>query len=183
MEEKKTTTGHRNLSPDHVLVKALCLDLDGTVRRSKTGGFIEKPEDIELMPHIEPIIWHYRQKLDHLCFGITNQAGVAHGFKLPADVNLEIQQTVKLFQNNPFNFIKTAMSDGKGTVEPFCHRSLLRKPDIGMLALLEVEAYEYGYIVDWDNSLFVGDRDEDEECAKRAGIKFMHINDFLKTKI
>lgn len=68
---------------------------------------------------------------------------------------------------------------GKGKVEPFNHRSLGRKPDIGLLFEMESDSYTAGYIVDWDNSLFVGDRPEDEECAERAGISFRHIDHFL----
>jgi phosphoglycolate phosphatase-like HAD superfamily hydrolase len=48
-----------------------------------------------------------------------------------------------------------------------------------MLAMMESEAYSAGIIIDWDKSLFVGDRPEDEACAKNAGIKFKHIDNFL----
>jgi D-glycero-D-manno-heptose 1,7-bisphosphate phosphatase len=64
-------------------------------------------------------------------------------------------------------------------VVPYNYRSLLRKPDIGMLALMEYELFDEGYIVDWDNSLFVGDRPEDQECAKRAGLSFHWAWDFF----
>lgn len=35
------------------------------------------------------------------------------------------------------------------------------------------EAWRAGYIVDWNESLMVGDRPEDEECARLAHINFM----------
>lgn len=168
-----------NLAPHMKVMPALCLDFDGTIRRSKSGAtFIKNAHDIELMPGIEKLIWRYRN-MGWLIFGISNQAGVAHGFKLPMEIELEMDNTFKLFQNNPFHAAKFCYHDGKGKIEPYNHRSLLRKPDIGMLALMEHECYVEGYIVDWDNSLFVGDRPEDEECAKRAGIKFRHIDSFL----
>ncbi len=65
-----------------------------------------------------------------------------------------------------------------GNIEPFNHRSMLRKPNIGMLALAEFEAWNAGYMIDWDSSLFVGDRPEDEQCAANANIKFVHIDNF-----
>lgn len=168
-----------NLSPSHKVVKALCLDFDGTIRRSKSGKtFIQNFQDIELMPGIEKIIWKYRQ-FGYMILGISNQAGVAHGFKLPLEIELEMDATFKLFKSNPFHIVKFCYHDGKGKIEPYCHRSLLRKPDIGMLAIMEMEAYEEWYIIDWDNSLFVGDRPEDEQCAKNAGIPFRHIDSFL----
>lgn len=37
-----------------------------------------------------------------------------------------------------------------------------------------------GIVIDWDNSLFVGDRPEDEQCAKNANIQFKYIDQFLQ---
>ena len=48
-----------------------------------------------------------------------------------------------------------------------------------MLAIMESETWNEGFVVDWDKSIFVGDRNEDEQCAKNAGIKFYHIDKFL----
>lgn len=168
-----------NLAPNMKVVKALCLDFDGTIRRSKSGAtFIKNFEDIELMPGIEKLIWQYRQ-LGYLIFGISNQAGVAHGFKMPFEIEAEMEATKKLFKENPFHLIKWCYHDGKGKIAPYNKRSLGRKPDIGMLYEMEVDSWKHGYIIDWDNSLFVGDRPEDEECAKRAGVPFRHIDSFL----
>lgn len=158
---------------------ALCLDLDGTVRRSATGQtFIKNFKDIELMPNIEKIIWKYKQ-MGWLVIAISNQAGVAHGFKLPMEIESEMDTTKKLFNRNPFDLMKWCYHDDKGKIEPYNHRSLFRKPNIGMLAECENDVWEHGIIIDWDNSLFVGDRPEDEQCAKNAGIPFRHIDNFL----
>ena len=157
---------------------ALCLDLDGTVRYSKNGKFINHPDDIVLFEGVEEKIWQYRDK-DYLVFGITNQGGVAYGFKTPKDNDVELDTMIALFERNPFHIIKSCFHHEKGTTEPYNHRSLLRKPDIGMLALCEVEAWERGYIVDWANSIFVGDRPEDEQCAQNAEIDFRWANDFF----
>lgn len=168
-----------NLAKGMLLAPALVLDFDGTIRRSKSGQtFIKNFQDIELMPGIEKLIWRYRD-MGWLILGISNQAGVAHGFKLPLEIESEMDATFKLFYRNPFHIAKHCYHDGKGRIEPYNHRSLLRKPDIGMLAIMEKEAFDYKYVIDWDNSLFVGDRPEDEECAKRAGIPFRHIDSFL----
>lgn len=161
------------------LKPALCLDLDGTVRYSKNGDFINTPEDIALFDDVQEKIWQYRDE-GYLIFGITNQGGVAYGYKTPPENDKELDRTIKLFERgNPFHLIKACFHHEKGTIEPYKHRSLLRKPDVGMLVLCEVEAFEAGYIVDWDNSLFVGDRPEDEQCAKNAGISFQWAKDFF----
>ncbi len=163
--------------PDKVL-PALCLDLDGTIRYSKSGKFISGPDDIALFEGVEEKIWQYRHN-GYLIFGITNQGGVAYGLKTPADNMAEIDATIALFNKNPFHIIKESYHHPNGKVEPYNHRSLLRKPDIGMLVLCEVEAWDKGYIVDWDNSLFVGDRPEDQACAEKAGIAFQWADTFF----
>ena len=167
-----------NLAPTVKFTPALCLDLDGTVRKSKTGDFIKDENDIELIPGIEKLIWKYRA-LGWLILGISNQGGVAHGHKRPSHIERELQATFNLFSHNPFHIVKTCYHMEGGSIEPFNHRSLFRKPDIGMLAMAEYEAWNAGYMIDWDKSVFVGDRPEDEGCAKNAGIKFRHIDDFL----
>ena len=163
--------------PDKVS-PALCLDLDGTVRKSKSGKFINGPDDINLFSGVEQRIWDYRNK-GFLIFGITNQGGVAYGLKSPADYMTEIEATLALFDKNPFHIIKSCYHHPGGKVEPYNHRSLLRKPNIGMLALCEAEAWEMGYIIAWDDSIFVGDRPEDQQCAENAGIAFQWEDDFF----
>lgn len=157
---------------------ALCLDLDGTIRYSLNGDFINKPEDVALYPDVEAKIWDFRER-GYLIFGITNQGGVAYGFKTPQDNDAEIEATIRLFERNPFHAIHSCLHHPGGNQHPYNHRSMFRKPQIGMLVQCEMDAWEAGYIVDWDKSLFVGDRPEDEECARNAGIEFQWAKDFF----
>lgn len=157
---------------------ALCLDLDGTIRYSITGEFINSYEDIRLFPDVEEALWQYRDE-GWLIFGITNQGGVAFGHKTPVSNDLEIQATIKAFHRNPFHFIKACYHHPGGSIFPYNYRSLLRKPAIGMLAICEVEAFQAGYVVDWSKSLMVGDRPEDQQLAKNAGIKFAWAWEFF----
>jgi D-glycero-D-manno-heptose 1,7-bisphosphate phosphatase len=175
-----TTT---NLAPHMRLAPALCLDWDGTIRRSKSGKtFIQNYQDIELIPGVEKIIWRYRS-MGFLIIGISNQGGVSFGFKLPMEIDREMDVTLELFESNPFHIVKMCYHMEGGKVYPYNYRSLLRKPNIGMLAIAESEAFNSGYMIDWDKSLFVGDRPEDEECARNAGINFQHIDSFLTDPI
>lgn len=157
---------------------ALCLDLDGTVRYSASGEFINGPDDVRLFDDVEAKIWEYRDK-GYIVFGISNQGGVAHGFKSASDNDQEIEATFAAFNRNPFHIIKCCYHDERGKVAPYNHRSLLRKPDYGMLSLCEVEAFQAGYIVDWDNSLMVGDRAEDQHMALNAKINFQWAYEFF----
>lgn len=178
MENKPKNAG-ANLMPRMKVAPALCLDWDGTIRRTKSGKpFIQTASDIELMPGIEERIWSYRNK-GYLIIGISNQGGVAFGHKLPPEIDYERDYTLDLFKRNPFHIVKMCYHMEGGSVEPYCYRSLLRKPDIGMLAIAEYNAYNEGYVIDWNNSLFVGDREEDRKCAENANIAFQHIEEFL----
>lgn len=163
---------------DGAVCPALCLDFDGTIRFSKSGEFISGPADIELFPGVEEKIWEYRDK-GFLIFGITNQGGVAFGHKTHQDNDAEIEATCNLFDRNPFHIIKSCLHHPGGTQFPYNKRSLFRKPNIGMLAYCEVEAFDAGFLVDWDNSIFVGDRPEDRQCAENAGIHFLLASTFF----
>lgn len=157
---------------------ALCLDFDGTIRYSKRGRIINRPEDVALFDGVEEQIWSYKDQ-GYLVFGITNQGGVAYGFKNEEKWQAELAQTVGLFERDPFDYVAFSLLHPKGRIKPYNHRSLLRKPEIGMLAACEVAMFQQGIIVDWDNSIFVGDRPEDEECANRAGLAFIHADVFF----
>lgn len=169
--------GYKRLTRN--LVPALCLDWDGTIRRSKSGfTFIKDKDDIELIPGMEEIIWVYRN-LGWLIIGISNQGAVAFGIKTVPEIRAETKVTLGLFKTNPFHIVKMCMSMTGGTTEPYNHRSLMRKPYVGMLAAAEQTAWENGHIIDWDKSLFVGDRPEDQSCARNADIPFIYASYFL----
>ncbi|YAF99498.1 MAG: hypothetical protein AB3A66_29745 (plasmid) [Nodularia sp. CChRGM 3473] len=69
------------------MTKILFLDLDGTVRRTKSGKtFINTPLDQEIIPGVTEAISHYS---DHYLIGITNQGGVAAGKKSLEDAIAE----------------------------------------------------------------------------------------------
>lgn len=161
---------------------ALFLDLDGTVRKSKSGEFIDGPKDIELIPGMEDRIWEWKRK-GYMIFGISNQGGIAYGIKTVKETNEEMVATTKLFKQSPFLSIKFSPHHPEGNTWPFCFRSLARKPYYGMLIDVERECFTKGIVLDLDQSVFVGDRQEDEDVAKAADIRFVHANDFLTTDI
>ena len=157
---------------------ALCLDFDGTIRYSKNGKFINHLEDIALFQDVEPVLWDYRER-GFLILGITNQGGVAYGYRSLQQVQDEIDATLALFSRNPFHQVQYSVLHAEGNKVPFNHRSLLRKPEMGMLAVCEAQLFQQGIIIDWDKSIFTGDRPEDKECAQKAGIHFEWAYDFF----
>lgn len=159
---------------------ALFLDWDGTIRRSKSGKtFIQDQNDIELIEGAEEAILSYKKHGFLIC-GITNQGGVAYGFKTFAQIDAEIRATIALFKENPFHSVEACLHMEGGTVEPYRHRSLLRKPNYGMLVKVDEKMFAQGIIIDYSNSLFVGDREEDQQCAHNAKVGFMPADLWLK---
>jgi len=61
-------------------MKALLLDLDGTIRRPTSGKFIEYPNDQEPIEGAIKAMEIYHQE-GWTMIGITNQGGVAAGYK------------------------------------------------------------------------------------------------------
>ena len=75
-------------------MKILFLDLDGTVRKTKSGAtFINDPYDQELISGVEQAIARYK---DWKIIGITNQGGVAAKHKTLENCIVEQQQTLAL---------------------------------------------------------------------------------------
>jgi len=170
---------------EYEIYSAVILDLDGTVRRSKSKQvFISGLDDIEIIKDVVMIAETYKRQ-GFLILGATNQGGIAHGFKTYTDVLLEIEETKDLINvelnTSLFDEIFFSPSDEKGKVFPYNYRSLLRKPNYGMLVEMETFYFQKRKIViDWNNSFFVGDREEDKLCAANADIKFYHVNEFLE---
>lgn len=162
---------------------ALVCDLDGTIRYSKGGNkFAKGVEDIAVFPDVEAKLWEFR-KQHYVVLGITNQGGVAFGYKTPDQVKAEVDAMCDLFKRDPFHDIAGCYTHPKAT-DPFLRApSLMRKPHYGMLVKLERRALEMGNVrIDWPNSIMVGDSREDQQCAERAQIRFIWAWDFFNRK-
>jgi histidinol phosphatase-like enzyme len=100
------------------------------------------------------------------------------------DVEIENEiVNMSLLENHTeriFDFIFYSPCDPKGRVYPYANKTLLRKPNIGMLCVAEYYAFhEMHIVIEWDNSLMVGDRDEDKNCAQAAGVRFAWAGSFV----
>lgn len=165
------------------VLRALCLDFDGTVRGSRSGAMFGPtcPDDVMLLPGVERRL-HAEKAEGRYLIGISNQGVIGYGTRTDAEVRATMEATVALFTGgNPFDAIYycPALAEVLGGKAPYQLRSLHRKPGVGMLARAEWAAYEQGASIDWDLSLFVGDRPEDEATAAAAGIPFAWAHDFF----
>ncbi len=160
----------------------LLVDMDGTLREPLSGHqYFQQPKDQRIIAGVEIAIRAYKD--DWIIVGLSNQGGVAAGHKSIQECIKEQQYTLELFpqlkeiyfcpdfegtkcfrvtHHNVHNHSKTKWS------------GQYRKPRSGMLQLAMVRHKHT-----WQNSLYVGDRIEDEEAAQRAGISFRLVRKLL----
>ncbi|MBE9038175.1 HAD-IIIA family hydrolase [aff. Roholtiella sp. LEGE 12411] len=171
-------------------MKMLFLDLDGTVRRTKSGAtFINAPKDQEIIPGVAEAIARYP---NHQIIGITNQGGVAAGKKSLEDAIAEQEYTMQLlpqlleiyfcpdyegkqcYRLTTDNVIRyAAINFEENDLQRW--QGQCRKPNCGMV---EIAVAQMSLKVNREESLFVGDRSEDEQCAAAANIPFMWAADW-----
>src|ERR687885_1533468 len=153
----------------------LLIDMDGTLREPLSGQqYFQHPKDQRIIVGAELALRAYKD--DWIIVGITNQGGVAAGHKSIQGCIQEQQYTLELFpelreiyfcpdfegrkcfrvtRHNVHNHSQTKWS------------GQYRKPRSGMLQLAMVRHKHTP-----QNSLYVGDRPEDEQAAQRAGVPF-----------
>lgn len=149
-------------------VPVLFLDMDSTVRHGydELGRFVKGPEDVVVFPEAVHMMrqWH---KMGGRIVTVSNQKGIGLGY-----VTVEDIQDAMIETNRQCGGIIDVM-----VWCPHSNSCLCRKPQIGML----VQGIHQLEVKDGENyplelMLMVGDRPEDEECARRAGIDFMWAN-------
>jgi D-glycero-D-manno-heptose 1,7-bisphosphate phosphatase len=160
--------------------KILFVDLDGTIRVPKSGSkFIQNPDDQSLIPGVAPAIAKFS---NYEIIGITNQGGVAAGYKSLEDCISEQMRTMELLPAiKEINFCIDFA--GKTAYRLTNQKSLIllpegpnyRKPGPGLLL-----AYLELFPLFPDYAIMVGDREEDRQAAYAAGIDFMWAEIFLK---
>lgn len=139
-------------------------DLDGTLVSTSSGATFRKSA--------EDWVWLPRRIIkSHELLGqgaklaiATNQGGVAFGH-LPADaIAIEVNRAAMLFGAS---VAKMCFHHPSATIQEFCCDCPYRKPKPGMLL---------GIMHDLNvlpvHTLYVGDRPEDEQAAKNAGVAF-----------
>lgn len=177
-------------------IKILFVDIDGTLTITKSGRpFKQSPDDIKPIEGTQQAIKHFYNR-GYKIFGISNQGGcdtinpsTDKPFKTVDDAVLEMHNTLTLFPEINSIFICPSMNgdmciainsrrDDKSkplvitNIKSCLWQGLYRKPSIGMISEIQC-LYDGLGILNNEESLVVGDRFEDSECAKNAGIPFM----------
>jgi len=148
------------------LNKALFIDLDGTIIKTKSGNTF--PIDIydwEFNTGVLTKLKHYSNENYVICI-VTNQGGIEMGHI----TDEEFQNKISVIIQEIEDYIRTGIS------AVYCPsmNGYHRKPMPGMAYKLAIELH-----LDLKNSIMVGDREEDKGFAEMAQIgTFVHVNDF-----
>jgi D-glycero-D-manno-heptose 1,7-bisphosphate phosphatase len=159
-------------------IPILFLDLDGTVRKGfdEIGKFVNT-DDVELFPRMAERLRSYKQAGWRIV-GVTNQGGIATGQCTYDGAIGAIMRTQQL-SGNAFDRIIMCQHHPAAT-DPEYANCFCRKPKMGMLVMGQMwlnEEYP-DEIYPPHLMLMVGDRPEDEQCAKSAGVTFMNAADW-----
>lgn len=159
----------------------LYLDLDGTVRHGfdELGRFVNTPDDVIIFP--EALVLMRKAKAEgHRIVGISNQGGIALGHFTLEQCAATMLRTHELCERL-FDKIAWCRHHPQARDAEMA-QCWCRKPRIGMIVetMLGLASYTNEYYPP-AFGLFVGDRDEDRQCAENAGLKFMWSKDWRAT--
>lgn len=148
--------------------KAAFLDRDGVICREK--HHLYKTEDFEFINGVPRALSKLREK-GYLIFVITNQAGIAKGYYTEKDVEILHDYMCKLLDGTVyFDGIYYSPYHPEGIVEKYRKESDDRKPGTGMIKKAEAFMASRGMELDYENSVLVGDTENDILTGINAGI-------------
>ena len=165
-------------APTEKATKLLVLDLDGTVRAGKDeiGRFVNGPDDVFIFPEALTRMRAWK-KAGGRIIAVSNQGGIALGHVTMTACALAMQKTHDLTEHL---FDKIAFCrHHPDAIDPEYARCWCRKPSPGLLieAALSLAHANREFYPPY-MGLFVGDRPEDQECARLSGFPFMWAQDW-----
>lgn len=158
-------------------VPLLVLDLDGTVRQGKDdalGRFVNGPGDVVVFPEAVARMQEWKDAGGRIV-AATNQGGVALKHLTMKDMRDALIAT-HMQANYLFDKIVACVHHPDAPNPEFA-RCWCRKPRPGLVvegAILLGQEFKEAYPPHL--GLFVGDRSEDEECARNLNMDFMHAH-------
>jgi HAD superfamily hydrolase (TIGR01662 family) len=154
-------------TPTPRTTKGLFLDVDGTLRKTKSGEIYPRTvDDIEILPRRRDVLRRWIDQGYRLFF-VSNQSGVASGQVSHDDVAAIFARTIEL--------LDLPVADVAFCPHPsFPVGCFCRKPMPGMgVHLIEKHGLDSSSLV------MVGDMDSDERFAEAIGAKYHHADSFF----
>lgn len=154
-------------------IPVLYLDIDGTVRQGKDdalGRFVNGPDDVIVFPEAVEMMRRWKAGGGRI-IGVSNQGGIALGILTTLQVKAAMAETQR---QTGYLFDKIAWCQHHpDAATPEMARCWCRKPAPGLVIEASLNlAQHFGEYYPPYMGLMVGDRDEDEECARIAGLDF-----------
>jgi HAD superfamily hydrolase (TIGR01662 family) len=147
--------------------KALLLDYDGTLRKTKSGqNYPLVSSDIEILPNRREVLQRYKDE-GYLLLGVSNQSGVGKGRLSNGAVRSCFEETNRLVGHD---IDYAYCPHGSFPIACYC-----RKPLTGLFVQFMLK-----YKLDPNKCIFVGDLTSDKTFAKRSGIKYYDQAEFFK---
>lgn len=160
-------------------IPLLILDLDGTVREGKDdalGRFVSGPEDVVVFPDAVEMMRRHKRAGGRV-MGASNQGGIALGHVTTEQVYAALEKT---YRDTEDLFDKICICAHHPDAEKLeDSRCWCRKPLPGMIleGIIDMAQFFGERYVPW-MALFVGDRPEDQECARLLGVDFQWASDW-----
>jgi D-glycero-D-manno-heptose 1,7-bisphosphate phosphatase len=170
--------------------RTIFFDIDGTLTGTISGETFKKhSEDVAVLPGVKEAIAWYKAH-DWQFIGISNQGGVGAGHKSIESAISEMQFTIKLIPElsaiyfcpdfdglicwRVSSYESVKISDHNEDNSFFLKEEFrYRKPGSGMIYQATFDC-----TIDKSESWYIGDRPEDEACARNADINFMWADTF-----
>lgn len=155
----------RRTSPEYTN-KALILDYDGTLRKTKSGqDYPLESSDVEVLPGRSEILQKYKEA-GYQLLGVSNQSGIEKG-KLSNQAAKACFDKTNQLLGHDIDYVYCP--HGSFPIACYC-----RKPLPGWAAYFILK-----HKLDASQCIMVGDMTSDATFAKRAGIKFIHADKFF----
>lgn len=160
-----------------MVYKLVIFDVDGTLVTTTSGEtFRKRADDWQWLPGRVEHIKQMRAEGVRVAIA-SNQGGVAFGYMQQSDVLRELSRMVKEAGIAPGG-LYICYTHPKASVQQYKSEDTRRKPGPGMLqdAMRDFDALP-------EETLMVGDRPEDEQAAKSAGVAFTWADDFFAVNV
>lgn len=156
----------RRTDPKHTR-KGLLLDVDGTLRLTKSGEkYPRHADDVELLPGRQAVLEKWIAQGYQLFF-VSNQSGISSGKVSAEAVESAMKHTIKLLQ---VPVVEVAYCPHKAfPVGCYCRKPL---PGLGVHLMHKHQLAREHLVV-------VGDQSSDEEFAKGIGAKYVDAVEFF----
>lgn len=146
--------------------KALLLDYDGTLRKTKSGDkYPKSPDDIEILPGRKETLLRW-QKDGYRLLGVSNQGDVARGKLSMEDAMACFQRTNELLG---LDIEISFCPHNPAPIACFCRKPM---PGLGV-------AYIEKYKLDRRETLMIGDMTTDKTFAARVGVRYVDASLFF----